>query len=110
MKALAYWYLRMAFTTDHGEHLPLQEDVLERWNCDGIACSSRKICLELGGWAKRDTSWVIQYFLMELRNPEEQVRLEAMRKRMTGREWGGKQLGFLRWKYGIRRPQGARGT
>lgn len=76
----------MALTIDNGGHLPLQENAPERWNCDGVACRSRTICLELPKEAKPQTSRAMQYFVMGLRNPQERAELEAMRKRATGGE------------------------
>jgi hypothetical protein len=47
--------------TEHEGHWPLRKHVLERSTCDGIACSSRQLCLELPGKAKPDAAQVVQY-------------------------------------------------
>jgi hypothetical protein len=66
MKVLAEWQPMLATATGHEGHQPLEENVAERLKCDGVACSLRKICLELPGKAKPDTPRVMQYFIAGL--------------------------------------------
>jgi hypothetical protein len=70
MKVLAEWRSPSLYTTGYEGHWPLREHVLDRSNCDGVACSSRQLCLELPGKAKPDAARVVQYFIMGLQDPK----------------------------------------
>lgn len=50
-------------------HEPLKEDVNERLQCDGIACSSRSLCFNLPGRVSGEVSDIVGGFIMGLRDP-----------------------------------------
>jgi hypothetical protein len=70
MKVLAEWRPPSLYASGNERHSPLRGHVPDRSNCDGVACSSRQLCLELPGKAKPDSARVVQYFIMGLQDPK----------------------------------------
>jgi hypothetical protein len=82
MKAVAEWRPWSYRTTTVIEgHWPLKERVPEREQCDGIACSSRYLCLKLPGLVKPDAARVVQYFIMGLQDPETRQLMQQFGKK-----------------------------
>jgi Heterokaryon incompatibility protein (HET) len=51
-------------------HEPLKENVHERLQCNGVACSSQYLCFDLPSWVSGDVSDLVGSFIMGLQDPK----------------------------------------